>query len=478
MPRYVSDNRAQTLFVNGSLDGLLPDNSVARLVWAALEQLDFGPFDAVYKNDETGRPAVEPRRLAAVWILALLRGGMPSLDLERQCENDLEFRWLLGDAPVKKSTLCAFRTGHLEALTDLGAQVLAALGRGDLLPGKSMGVDGSMIRAAASCRAVRSRERMEKRMNRLKKVIAQKLEESDAPDEKTAKTLEHKLNRLERALQEMDALGRTDPKDCITVSEPEADRRKLKTGGFGPAYNVQVAADLDSGALVHAEIVQQGNDEGQLEPQLERAQEALDAALDKNAAPIQSAAADSGYHNRKQLAALEENGIRCFVPEDRAKNRKPKGVSEEFVGDAFEYEADTDTMRCPAGQTLRRRKLNNDKTSVVYQAPKAVCHTCPYKPQCCPQTEGGRSVNRPVQAELLSELAQRLETPEGRRMKTARWCVVEGVFARIKGLLGWTRCRTWGLKGAQAELKWHQLTHNLCLLTGIWQPMTQTAAAA
>jgi transposase len=478
MPRYISDNRAQALYVSGSLESLLPSNSVARLVWAALEQLDFGAFEAAYKNDETGRPALGPRRLAAVWILSLLRGSMSSLELARQCKRDLEFRWLLGDAPVKKSTLCDFRTKQTEALTDLSTQVLAALGRGNLLPGESMGVDGSVIRAASSCRAVRSRRRMEKQRDRLKEVIRQQLDEADGPEEKTAKSLEQKLNRLERALEEMDTLGRTEAEDCITVSEPEADRKKLKGAGFGPAHNVQVTADLDSGVIVYAEIVQQGNDEGQLAPQLKQAQQALDAALGEGAVTIQSAVADSGYHNRKQLADLEEDGIRCFVPEDRAKNRKPKDISDEFVASAFEYETDTDTMRCPAGQTLRRRKLNNDKTSVVYQALQAVCHGCPNKPQCCPHTKQGRSVNRPVQVELLNELAQRLETPEGHRMKTARWCVVEGVFARIKGLLGWTRCRTWGLKGAQAELKWHQLTHNLCLLAGIWQPMNLTAVTA
>lgn len=477
MPRFLSDNRAQTFFVNGSLDDLLPENSVARVLWAALEQLDFGAFDVLYKNDETGRPAIEPRCLVAVWILALLRGGMPSLELELQCSKDLEFRWLLGDAPVKKSTLCAFRTAHLEALTDLAAQVLAGVSRAGLMPGKSMGVDGSIVQAAASCRAVRSRKQMEKQLNRLREVVAHRLEESDAVEEKKAKSLEQKLNRLERAIQEMDALGRTGPEDTITVSEPEADRRKLKTGGFAPAYNVQIVSDLETGVLVHAEIIQQGNDEGQLAPQLSKAQEALDAAAGEDAGPIQSAVADSGYHNRKQLAELEEAHVRCFVPEDRAKNRKPKDISDDFLADAFEYDAGTDTMRCPAGQTLRRRKLNNDKTSVVYQAPKAVCHACPFKSQCCPKTKHGRSVNRPVEAELLAELAQRLETPEGRQMKIARWTTVEGVFARIKGLLGWTRCRTRGLKAVQAELKWHQLAHNLCLLTGIWQPMAPPAIA-
>ena len=93
-----------------------------------------------------------------------------------------------------------------------------------------------------------------------------------------------------------------------TVSEPEADRRKLKTGGFGPAYNVQVAADLDSGALVHAEIVQQGNDEGQLAPQLEQAQDALDAALDA----VLDAVLD-------ELDAFDEPETLRLLPPDRPR---------------------------------------------------------------------------------------------------------------------------------------------------------------
>ncbi|MCL4694942.1 MAG: hypothetical protein KJ060_20820, partial [Candidatus Hydrogenedentes bacterium] len=78
------------------------------------------------------------------------------------------------------------------------------------------------------------------------------------------------------------------------------------------------------------------------------------------------------------------------------------------------------SMRCPAGQALRRRKLNNNKTSVVYQVTEVVCHTCPVKSQRCPNTERGRSVSRPVEAELLADLAQRLEAPIGHRVKMAR----------------------------------------------------------
>ena len=70
MARFMEDRSADTMFVNGSLDSLLPLESVARTIWGALSTLDFGRFEAVYRNDAMGRPAIAPSRLAAVWIVA------------------------------------------------------------------------------------------------------------------------------------------------------------------------------------------------------------------------------------------------------------------------------------------------------------------------------------------------------------------------------------------------------------------------
>ena len=69
MARHIEDRSVDTLFFNGSLDGLLPYDSVAPTIWEGLTQLDFGGFDAAYCNDEGGRPAIAPERLTAVWIL-------------------------------------------------------------------------------------------------------------------------------------------------------------------------------------------------------------------------------------------------------------------------------------------------------------------------------------------------------------------------------------------------------------------------
>ena len=66
---------------------------------------------------------------------------------------------------------------------------------------------------------------------------------------------------------------------------------------------------------------------------------------------------------------------------------------------------------------------------------------------------------------------QRVDSDEDQVMKGARGITCEGVFARLKHLLHWTRCRLWGEEGVKAELAWRLLAHNLMLLTSVWKPM-------
>lgn len=478
MGRYHVDRRETELFVSGTLESLVPQGSVARLIWQALEGLDLSAFDALYRNDVTGRPAVDPRRLCGVWMLALVRGETSSVRVAHWCGQDVEFRWMLGDAPLQKSTLCDFRKERSAQLAGLSAQVLAALGRCGLLPGASVAVDGTVVRAASSCRAVKSRKQLEKRVARLKETIAAKLAEPDgAPDE--VEQLSRRSARLSTALLEMKSLGLEKPEDRITVSEPQARMRRQKNGSYAPGYNVQAVTDLDSGVLVHAEVIAQGNDAGQLQAQLEKATAALCEAYKETTAPqeagtphtVREVAADSAYHDVRQLAALEAAGIHCIVPQDRNTHRTPPGVSDAFKADAFTYDDAADTMTCPAGQRLTRRKLNNEKTATVYQAHAKTCAACPHKPHCCPNTKEGRSVNRTCYGQVLATVAARTKSAEGLALLRARWTTAEGTFARLNGHLGMARCRLWDTAGVTAEVLWRQLTHNLMLLCGAWQPL-------
>lgn len=464
MARYKEDHRETLQFLTGSLDRLLPEGSVARAIWAGLERLDFAAFDAAYTNDTVGRSAVNPRCLAAVWMLGMLRGVTSSVPLAALCSQDIEFRWLLGDASIEKSTLCDFRKNHQDALVRLSGQVLTALGQHGLLPGEQLGVDGTIVRAASSRHSNKNRKHIERHKLRLERLIHERLAESDKAPSKELTSLQQRRACLERALEQLEKAS-----DRITISEPQARLLRQKDGSYAPGYNGQVVSDLDTGVIIHADVVEAGNDGGELAPQVRQAQAVLEGI--KGDSTVQSVAADGAYHNTHQLNALEQDGIACYVPDKRLTNRQAPGVAAEFQASAFTYDQQSDTFCCPQGQTLKRRKLNPGKTAMQYHAGAGACQSCPAKPRCCPATKGGRSVNRSLHAEFLKTVAARLQTDTGQQQRRARWVVCEGVFARLVEQLHWRRCRMWGRSGARMELLWRQLTHNLLLLTGAWQPL-------
>jgi len=481
MAKYIPNRCSDTLFVVGSLDTLLPDNSVARTIGEVLSGLDFSRFDEKYRNDQEGRPAVDPRRLAGVWILGILRGVTSSVALAKLCRSDIEMRWMVGDAPVHKSTLCDFRKRHVEELGHLSTQILAAMARSDMLPGKELGLDGTIVRAAASCAACRSRKSLKRSIEKLDKAIEQKLAEADVEQDRCEQLIKRKA-RLEQAVEEIAQLGVSDDEQRVTITEPQAPLRKLKSGQYAPAHNIEAVNDLEGGAIITTDVVEQGNDQGQLlvqtnnaREQLERVGELLSSDEEVRVGPPGSMVSDGAFHDTLQLVELEQMHIETFVP-DGQQNRKPTGVSEQFLAERFEYDAQNDTMICPQGHRLKRKGFNERKTAVKYGAETAVCKACAFKNQCCPKAKRGRSVNRPLYEKVTKAVAERVKSERGKRFKAARSVVLEGGFARMVELLNWRRCRAWGKQGAQAEALWRQITHNLMLLTGRWKPLVLTGS--
>jgi transposase len=64
--------------------------------------------------------------------------------------------------------------------------------------------------------------------------------------------------------------------------------------------------------------------------------------------------ADTGYSNGEQAEACEGKGILPHVPSNRAINNQGDGTF--FDRTAFQYQEQSDTFVCPAGQILTRKQ--------------------------------------------------------------------------------------------------------------------------
>src|SRR6478609_8072430 len=80
-------NRDQVVPIPAYLDALLPDDHLARLLWQALERLDFHAFAAGLKVLEggPGRSAADPQLLAGLWLYATSQGVTSARALADLC---------------------------------------------------------------------------------------------------------------------------------------------------------------------------------------------------------------------------------------------------------------------------------------------------------------------------------------------------------------------------------------------------------
>src|SRR5207302_6142727 len=128
-PRVQRPNRMQLELRPVDLEGLLPADHRARLVWEFVEGLDLGPLYVQIKavTGHAGRPAIDPAILMALWLYATLEGVGSARALARLCEEHDAYRWLAGGVSVNYHALADVRVAHGDVLDSLLTTSVAAL---------------------------------------------------------------------------------------------------------------------------------------------------------------------------------------------------------------------------------------------------------------------------------------------------------------------------------------------------------------
>lgn len=154
--------RTQVEFQQSSLDDLLSLDHRARQVWDYVEGLD---LSALYARVQTtvsssGRPAIDPAILVSLWLYATLEGVGSARLLDRLCQSDAAYRWLVGGVTVNYHTLSDFRTGAGAVLNRLLSSSMAGLISSGAVQVDTLAVDGMKLQAAANRGTFRRSERL------------------------------------------------------------------------------------------------------------------------------------------------------------------------------------------------------------------------------------------------------------------------------------------------------------------------------
>jgi transposase len=360
--------------------------------------------------------------LLKLYLYGYLQQIRSSRRLEGECRRNVELMWLLGRLTPDHKTIAEFRRMHREAVAEAGGELIQFARQVGLVRGEWVAIDGSKFRAVSSARSVREREAVKRYL--------EELESADAQEEVVI-----------------------DPRAVASALEklrqhPEAEARFMRTpNGKAPAYNVQTAVDAEHALIVVEQVTDQATDNRSLQPMAEAAQAAVGE-------PTLNVVADAGYSNGEQAEACEAKGIVPHVPANRSVNNQGDGTL--FDRKEFSYQPESDTFRCPAGETLTRKQLSRKDRAVYYAGQPEVCGACALKSRCTVGAQ--RFVSRHLHEAALQRMQQRA-TPEVMRLRRS---TVEHPFATLKyRIFGHPRFLLRGLNGARTEMSLAVMVYNL-----------------
>ena len=144
---------------------------------------------------------------------------------------------------------------------------------------------------------------------------------------------------------------------------------------------------------------------------------------------------DTKYGTIENIKALEDAGIRAYVPLPDWEHQRP------YFGPAqFTYDAEHDRYICPTGQLLHLTRMEYTAQKAEYSADAATCNACPLKAQCTPSAHG-RLVHRSFHASYLERVRSYHQTPAYQKAMRKRKVWVEPLFAEAKDWHGLRRFR-------------------------------------
>jgi transposase len=301
--------------VNETLEAM----GFARAVWKICEP-------AYAEAARGGRPGIDP----VVYLKMLMIGFFEDLPSERaiasRCADSLSVRGFLGyglaEGTPDHSSLSVIRQRlSLEQLEGVHLILLQALREHGLLKGQRLGIDSSVIEANASLRALEHRNTAEAYWDYVKRLA----EAAGVDGSDTAAVRRFDKRREGR---------KTSNTEWVNPHDPEAKVGRTKDGATDMIYKPEHVNDLDSGAILSAQVLP-----GDLADSQEMAERVLGAVgLLQRVAPkaaveslARELAGDEGYFSASQVAILQECALRTVIVDPQRHRRSAQAPKEVRV---------------------------------------------------------------------------------------------------------------------------------------------------
>ena len=472
----------------------------AAILHAIMEGMDWSRLRGVYSP--LGRIEYPPRVLTELLIYGYMNRNPSSRGIEKACEENLKYMFLLDGHPVPDhNTIARFRSKRFpHGMSQIMHQVvdrLIELGEIDMV---NVFIDGTKEEANANRYTFVWKKSVENQKAKLQEKMKQELPElleglevkfhmPESVETRHLKELLKKLEAqktrtgaefvhgrgkrksglqkayeavemwLERMRGYQESLRICGKRNSYSKTDPDATFMRLKedhmkNGQLKPGYNVNAASCCEY--VIGSYISPDCTDTKTLIPFMNQLR----------VYPIERVIVDAGYESLDNYRYFSQPWVTAKLlvkPTDHEQKKHKKYKTDISRRENMNYDANSDSYTCANGKTLSVERIRHGKTSSGFPMETTIyscadCQGCPMKEKCIrgksktPLEERSKTlyVSKEFE-EYRAKMETNVNTKLGKFLRVNRSIQAEGVFAMVKEDLGFRRFLLRGNIKVEAE---------------------------
>jgi transposase len=370
-----------------------------------------------------GRPSIDPEIFFRLMIISYLYNINSDRQLCEELHYNLAYRWFcklsLSDKVPDHSSLTRIRDRlGLDLFKAFFDEIIRQCQAKNLIKGKRIMTDGTLIEANASLDSLKVRENMGDESNRLP--ILNKSTES--------------AKKVYLPLSNETHLSTSDPE--ATLAKKEGAARKLR-------YKAHLSIDADSRVILLIQATTGACHESQI-----YIDHVKTLSHERNLT-LEETIADRAYGTGEILQAIAQQKITPYIPlfTDKA------GTTLAQSAEGFVFEEENNRYQCPSGLYLLPYIKTTDRR-IMYRSRSKDCRSCTLATQCSAyrmKHSHMRYIRRNKHQALFEETLARMKTPIFNERLIERFWKIEGIIGEAKNLHGLARAKYRGLQKMQIQ---------------------------
>jgi transposase len=389
-----------------NLDQRVPKDHLLRKIQ---EKIDFDFIYAEVKDayGDNGNVSIPPPAILKMMLLLVLYNVRSERELMETIPMRLDWLWFLGydlDSEVADHSVLSKARARwgVEAFRSFFERIVWQCVEAGLVDGSKIFVDSSLVDADASNNSVIDTQSLKIHLH------------------ENYKKLEA---RLEEAKESSDSSRRYVKKNSRYMSTTDPDAAIVNRGKPKLSYQVHRVVDGRSEVITATETTAGDVNEAHLMVPL------LESHHTNTGVMAETVVGDSKYGTIDNFLACRDLGVQAHIRDLGEFSVKRKEKLKIFSEDRFEYDPQSNTYRCPAGNQLKPKSLHLNRQSRDYAAPKKICAACDLRERCT-KNKSGRTVKRHLRQEELDRMREASRSAKAKRDIRTRQHLMERSFAR------------------------------------------------